>query len=161
MIIQEVHVKNFRSILDEKLPCDSLTALVGRNGSGKSSFLSAIELFYDPTPRVTVEDFYSEEVTQDIEISITFGDLSDDEGELFSKYVEDKLLTVVRVFSNTNGKTSDKYHGMRLQNPEFSTIRKTEGAQNIRSRYSDLRKISGYSLPSNGYIGKQCINCLE
>ena len=40
MLIQNVHVKNFRSILDESLPCDSLTALVGRNGSGKSSFLA-------------------------------------------------------------------------------------------------------------------------
>jgi len=32
MIIREVHVKNFRSILDELLPCNCLTALVGRNG---------------------------------------------------------------------------------------------------------------------------------
>ena len=41
MLIQNVQVKNFRSILNESLPCDSLTALVGRNGSGKSSFLNA------------------------------------------------------------------------------------------------------------------------
>lgn len=31
MIIREIHVKNFRSILDESLLCDCLTALVGRN----------------------------------------------------------------------------------------------------------------------------------
>ena len=55
MLIQNVQVKNFRSILNESLPCDSLTALVGRNGSGESSFLSALELFYNPTARVTPE----------------------------------------------------------------------------------------------------------
>ena len=76
MLIQEVHVKNFRSIMDESLPCDSLTALVGRNGSGKSSFLSALELFYNPSARVTPEDFYSDEVTQDIEVAVTFANLS-------------------------------------------------------------------------------------
>lgn len=48
MLISAVHVKNFRSILEESLPCDRLTALVGRNGSGKSTFLAALEFFYDP-----------------------------------------------------------------------------------------------------------------
>lgn len=46
MIIKSVQVKNFRSIKDEILQCDKLTALVGANGSGKPSFLRAIELFY-------------------------------------------------------------------------------------------------------------------
>ena len=53
MQIKNINVKNFRSILDESLPCDSLTALVGRNGSGKSSFLSALEIFYDPSASIT------------------------------------------------------------------------------------------------------------
>ena len=104
MIIQKVHVKNFRSILDESLPCDSLTALVGRNGAGKSSFLSAIELFYDQSAKVTTEDFYSEDTTQDIEIAVTFADLSADAKELFSAYLDNDVLTVVRVFSLAEGK---------------------------------------------------------
>ena len=57
MIIEEVHVKNFRSILDESLPCDCLTALVGRNGAGKSAFLRALEMFYEPSTKVIAEDF--------------------------------------------------------------------------------------------------------
>ena len=63
MLIENVQVKNFRSIFSESLPCDSLTALVGRNGSGKSSFLSALELFYNQTARVTSEDFHDEDVS--------------------------------------------------------------------------------------------------
>ena len=83
MLIENVQVKNFRSILNESLPCDSLTALVGRNGSGKSSFLSALELFYTPTARVTSEDFYDEAVTQDIAIVVTYSNLNAEARGLF------------------------------------------------------------------------------
>jgi len=44
MIIEEVHVKTFRSILDQLLPRDCLTALVDRNWVGDSSFLLAMEM---------------------------------------------------------------------------------------------------------------------
>ena len=79
MIIKEICVKNFRSILDESLPCDCLTALVGRNGAGKSAFLRALEIFYDPSAKVTAEDFYAENTSLDIEIAVTFSDLTAEE----------------------------------------------------------------------------------
>ena len=149
MFIQEVSVKNFRSILDETLPCDSLTALVGRNGSGKSSFLSAIELFYNPSAKITTEDFYSEDVTEDIEIAVTFADLSAEAKGLFSAYMDNDVLTVVRVFSLTEGKTSGTYHGMRLQNPDFACIRNAGSATNIRQQYNGIRETEQYSsLPT-------------
>ena len=100
MQIQNVHVKNFRSILNESLPCDSLTALVGRNGSGKSSFLSALELFYNPAASVTPEDFYAEDVTQNIEIAVKYVDLNAEAKDFFSAYIDNDSLTVVRVFSD-------------------------------------------------------------
>ena len=92
MLIETVQVKNFRSISNESLPCDSLTALVGRNGSGKSSFLSALELFYNPTARVTSEDFYDEDVTQDIEIVVTYSNLNLEAKGLFSRYLDNDRL---------------------------------------------------------------------
>ena len=135
MLIQKVHVKNFRSILDESLPCDSLTALVGRNGSGKSSFLSAIELFYNPLAKITAEDFYSKDTTQDIEIAVTFTGLSTEAKNLFSAYIDNDVMTVVRVFSYPQGKNSGTYHGMRLQNPDFVYVRnvgnKTDAKKSI------------------------------
>ena len=135
--------------MSESLSCDSLTALVGRNGSGKSSFLSAIELFYDPAARVTVDDFYSEDVTQDIEIAITFGDLSSDATELFSTYIDNGVLTVVRVFSSGEGKKANTYHGMRLQNPAFASVRNAGSASNINSQYREIRTTENYStLPA-------------
>ena len=142
-------MKNFRSILDESLPCDSLTALVGRNGSGKSSFLSAIELFYEPSANVTAEDFYSEDVTQDIEIEVTFAGLSAEAKALFSAYIDNDVLTVARIFSSADGKKSGTYHGLRLQNPEFALVRNAGNATSIRNQYTEVRKEEKYSsLPS-------------
>ncbi len=64
MIVKTLHVTNFRSILDERIDCENLTVIVGRNGTGKSSFLAAMNLFYDPKATVTVEDFYAREHRQ-------------------------------------------------------------------------------------------------
>ena len=149
MLIEKVHVKNFRSIFDETLPCDSLTALVGRNGSGKSSFLNALELFYNVSARVAVEDFYSEDLTQDIEIAVTFSGLSQEAGEFFSPYLDNDTLTVVRVFSDPQKGKSGTYHGMRLQNHDFGLVRNAGRAMDIRRAYGTLRKTLEYSsLPT-------------
>lgn len=47
MIIKAIDVKNFRSICDGRMEFDNLTTILGRNGAGKSSFLHAIDTFYD------------------------------------------------------------------------------------------------------------------
>jgi len=144
MQITTVHVKNFRSILDESLPCDSLTALVGRNGSGKSSFLRALEFFYSPSASVTVEDFYAQDVSNNIEIAVTYSDLDAQEIALFSAYMEDDSLTVVRVFSDPQAGRSGTYHGTRLQNPDFVAIRNAGTATAIREKYAEIRALDKY-----------------
>ena len=147
---KNINVKNFRSILDESLPCDSLTALVGRNGSGKSSFLSALEIFYDPSARVMPEDFFAQDTTKDIEIALTYGDLSSEEKERFSGYMENGTLTVARVFSDPQaGARSGTYHGACLQIPDFVEIRNAGSAMNVRKQYNEIRQKETYSsLPT-------------
>ena len=76
MRIRSVRVKNFRSIRDAKLPVGDLTALIGRNGAGKSAFLGALDLFYDQKARLSEADFYAEDTDQSIEIEITYDELS-------------------------------------------------------------------------------------
>jgi predicted ATP-dependent endonuclease of OLD family len=127
MIIESVQAKGFRSILDETLVCDSLTALVGANGTGKSSFLKTIDLFYNSSPRVEVEDFYNGDTSSEIVISITFKDLSQDAKDLFAIYLQGDKLTVERVFQWDGSKTGWKYHGATLQCLDFQPIR--EGLQ--------------------------------
>ena len=145
MRIKEIRVKNFRSILDEVLLCDDLTALVGRNGSGKSNFLNALRLFYDGSPRLTEDDFHNRDITQDIEIEVTFGDLNEDALHRFENYVEGDVVKVVRVFSGHQPNRSGTYHGSRLQNPDFVTIRGAGGAMDVRRAYSEIRNTDQYS----------------
>lgn len=149
MRIRQVRVKNFRSILDETLDLDSLTALVGRNGAGKSTFLSAIELFYNPSQSVTVVDFYAEEANQEIEISITYDNLNQLEKAEFSHYVENGTLTVVLVASHAPPKPSLKYHGMTRQHSNFARVRAAGNKQAIINEYRALLGDEKYSsLPS-------------
>ena len=145
MLMKEVRVRNFRSILDETLPCESLTALVGRNGAGKSAFLSALEFFYSPSPRISTEDYYAQDVNQEIEIEVTFGDLTPEAKSLFAPYVQQDALKVVRVFSDSQGQKSGIFHGTRLQNPDFDCVRDAGGRREINRAYRELREIKKYS----------------
>ena len=90
-------MKNFRSIRDETLNCDSLTALVGANGSGKSSFLHAIEIFQSKSPKIDEEDYYDKNTSEDIEIAVTFKDLSESANKLFANYIQNNELTVEQI----------------------------------------------------------------
>lgn len=139
MIIKSIHVRNFRCIRDETLPCEQLTALVGPNGSGKSSFLRALDMFYTVSARYTEEDFYACDTSQDILITLTFTDLTEEEKRLSQKYVEGGELTVEKEMKWPVGKGSQKYYGTSLQNPEFDSFRSATGT-NLRAEYNKLRE---------------------
>ena len=158
MIIESVHAKNFRSVLDETLRCENLTALVGANGAGKSTFLRALEVFYRTAPKIDLEDFYNRDTANEIAIGVTFKDLSAEAKELFSSYLQGETLTVERVFSWQDGKVSAKYHGSSLQNPEFQPVRdgllvKDRGVT-AKQAYNTLRAQPDYAgLPAWSTIG--------
>jgi len=135
MIIKTVQVSNFRCIRDAMLNLDPLTVLIGPNGSGKSCLLKAIDMFYTPSARYDETDFYDN--SKDITITLSFGDLRSDEKEFFKKYVEGNSLTVEKVMSWPTSKTSQKYHGMSLRNPNFEAFRKAKG-QALRDEYQKL-----------------------
>ncbi|MDE1876766.1 MAG: ATP-dependent endonuclease [Thaumarchaeota archaeon] len=148
MIIKSIRVKNFRSIKDETIYCDKLTALVGANGSGKSSFLHAMELFYNKSSRLDLEDYYDKDTSEDIVISTTFTELSSEATQLFSKYVQKNELTVERIFKWNEGRIITQFHGSTLQNPNFVEI--NEGnATDAKKKYDELKSKPEYaSFPS-------------
>jgi len=149
LIIESVHVKGYRSILDENLVCDSLTVLVGANGTGKSTFLKAIDLFYNPSPGLDAEDFYNGDTSIEINVAITFKDLSQDAKNLFSIYLQENKVTVERVFQWDGSKVVWKYHGATLQCSDFKPIRdglevKDRGAT-TKTAYESVRSNSSYA----------------
>lgn len=153
MIINTVRVQNFRCIRDETLPCENLTALVGPNGCGKSSFLHAIELFYTSKPHIDIDDFYNRDTTLEISIGITFKNLSNNAKDLFSKYIQYNKLTVERVFTWNDGKVEWHYHGSSLQNLDFKGVREafdiSDRSATAKQRYGELKNKPEYSsLPA-------------
>jgi len=138
MIIKAVDVKNFRSIREGRLDCDDLTAIVGRNGAGKSSFLYAINTFYDIAAPITEEDFFDRDIGSPIEIRVTYGDLRDDENEEFQSYIRDNILIVTNRISSENGRITQRYYAATLQIPQFAEIRAKSGKRDRVNIWNEL-----------------------
>jgi len=148
-----IHVRRFRSILDQKMDFSPVTVLVGPNGTGKSSFLHALELFYSTSPKVEFQDFYNRDVSEEMALAVTFNNLSPDALDVFGSYLQQGKLTVERVFVVKDGKITHKYYGSSLQNKEFESVRiglsvKDRG-KTAREAYEALKANPAYaSLPS-------------
>ena len=143
MIIKSIHIKNFRSIKNETLSFSNLTALVGANGSGKSSFLKAIEIFQNTSPKISEDDYYNKNTTEDIIIIITFSNLSEMAKKLFAKYVKNDELIVERTLTWNNGKVDSKFYGFLLHNPDFREIM-NKPAPEAKKIYEELRQNEEY-----------------
>lgn len=153
MVINSVHVKNFRAILDETLQCDALTAIVGSNGAGKSTFLRALEWFYNPPARVEIGDFHNGDTTGEISITVTFTNLTPEATELFSPYIRDAVLAVECVTRMVDGKHTTAYHGAAPRHKPFSTIwellNSSGRARDAKTSYNDFLANTQYSdLPT-------------
>jgi putative ATP-dependent endonuclease of OLD family len=141
MQLKELHLKRFRCVLDQCIPFDSMTAIVGPNGAGKSTALRAIREFYTTTRTITAEDFYHRDMSEPIEISLTFADLSDAEAQLFAPYLQGRSLTLTKVISAAG----EKYHGVKLQNPDFIAIRRLAQKSERLAAYRQLRQQGDYA----------------
>lgn len=138
LIIERIEVKNFRSIRESTLDCDSLTAIVGRNGAGKSSFLYAIDVFYDIAAPITEEDFFNRDTGSAIEIRITYGNLREDEKEEFQTYIRDDRLIVTKRICFDENRISQRYYAAALQIPQFAEIRSLPGKGERVSAWREL-----------------------
>lgn len=120
MIINRVEVENFRALKKVDVSCEELTVLLGRNGTGKSSLLYALDIFYDVGAQATNYDYFNKDTNLDIRIRVTFSSLKDDEKEEFRSQLTGEELIVTKVI-NSGGA---RYYGASKQIPNFSEIRK-------------------------------------
>ncbi len=148
MIIKSVEVKNFRSIRETCLDCDNLTAIIGRNGAGKSSFLDAIDTFYDIAAPITEEDFFNRDIGSTIEIRVTYSNLRDDEKEEFQPYIKDDRLIVTKRISSENDRIMQRYYAAALQIPRFAEIRAKPGKKERVSAWNEM--VDSDELPNLG-----------
>ena len=144
MRLLSIRVQNYRSIRDATLSLDDLTALVGANGVGKSSFLKAISLFYDPAPKVTESDCHCRNDSDPITLTATFADLSELARDRFSPYIQGEILVVERVMRIKDGGMGASYHGSRLRCPDFQGFWSQKSASSANAEYAKIRQKEEY-----------------
>jgi len=138
MLITRVEIERFRCVFHDTLECDSLTALVGRNGAGKSCYLHALRLFYAVSPSITDEDFYNRQTGEPIQIRVTFRNLLQQEEEAFRTYLDGDALIVTKKIWWADGKVLAKTYGASRQHPEFARIRAIDDKRTIRIEFNAL-----------------------
>lgn len=90
MKIQSVRIKNFRALKDVTIPFDSVTTFIGPNGAGKSTVLRALDWFFNGKPgSLTEKDCSFGAADEEIEVQVTFSDLSEKDREALGKYAPD------------------------------------------------------------------------
>lgn len=94
MKIESVRIENFRGFKDETIKLSDYTCFVGRNGSGKSTILYALNVFFrqhkdtsTDLSRLTAEDFHHGNIDLPIRITVAFSDLSDEAKQDLADYV--------------------------------------------------------------------------
>lgn len=137
-MIERLEIKNFRSILNGVLDCNNLVALVGRNGSGKSCFLVAINVFYDLSAKITEEDFFNRDLKHPIEIKITFRDLPESEKADFQPYLKNDRLIVTKRIAYENEAIIQRYYSEVLQITQFAKIRLISSKREKIDSFKDL-----------------------
>jgi predicted ATPase len=123
VIIEKVEVKHFRCIRNESIELGNLTALLGRNGGGKSAVLYALDVFYDIAADISIEDFFNRDTSSNIEIRVTYGNLRADEKETFGSFIRNDKLIVTKRISYENDSIVQRYYGASLQIQQFAEIR--------------------------------------
>lgn len=149
MRISEIRVRHFRSIETLELPCGDLTALVGRNGAGKSCILRALEAFYNGGQGLSASDYHHNDASSPIVIGLTYESLPSEAQDLFGSYMVGTRLDVDLVVTTDAGRISAKYYGSRPVQAAFGSFRRAESAVDRKAAYNALRATTDFAeLPS-------------
>lgn len=154
MIIESIHIKNFRSFKDETITFDNYTCIVGANGAGKSTIFTALQVFFRNSKdsktdltKLTDKDFHHSNVEEPIEITVTFSALSKQAKEDLKDYVrQDKLIVTAKAVYDSSKKHAEvKQFGNRLGIENFKGYfeLEKEGASvaDLKQFYNDLKVI--------------------
>ncbi len=152
MKLQSLRIQNFRAFKDQTITFGDYACLVGANGAGKSTVLTALRVLFRESGAsrtslevLAKEDFHGQDTSSPIIITATFGDLSAEAAEDLKAYVRQDQLVVSAEASWDDAQASAlvKQRGERLVIPAFKSYfaeTKTGGsASDFKALYRDLR----------------------
>lgn len=124
MKIRNLQIRNYRSLRDVTIYPEDILALVGRNNSGKSNVINALQLFFSASTRlVDRECFHYHATDEPIEILVTFQDLTGWEREQFRPWMVDDQLTVGRQIACKDDESYEITHLALVKAPEPEWLR--------------------------------------
>ena len=139
MKIQSVRIKNFRALKDVTIPFDSVTTFIGPNGAGKSTVLRALDWFFNGKPgSITEKDCSFGAAAEEIEVQVTFSDLSEKDREALGKYAPDGATTFT-AWRQRSPDGSDRLSANAKGFPAFNAIKAAAGATTKKDLYKELR----------------------
>lgn len=139
MKIQSVRIKNFRTLKDVTIPFDSVTTFIGPNGTGKSTVLRALDWFYNGKPgSLTEKDCSFGATDEDIEVRVTFTDLTDKDRDALGKYAPEGVTTFTAWKCRSPDGTESLSANSKSYAP-FNAIRSKGSAAEKKAVYNDLR----------------------
>ncbi len=140
MKIQSVFIKNFRTLKDVTIPFDSVTTLIGPNGTGKSTVLRALDWFFNGRPGSLTEKDCSFGATGEyIEVQVTFAGLTNTDRNALGKYAPDGVTTFT-AWRRRSPDGSDVLSANAKGFPNFNAIKVASGAAAKKDMYADLRR---------------------
>lgn len=147
MRIESVAIENLRSFASEVVRFDDYTCMVGANGSGKSTVMCALNIFFRESSHSRIdltclheEDFHKRNTANPISITVTFTDLSDEAKVDFAAYVRHEKLTVTAKaqWDPVKMEASVVQFGQRLG---LDAFRPFFAADSNKARVDDLKEI--------------------
>jgi len=149
MRIQLIQIKNFRTLKDVVIPFDSVTTFIGPNGAGKSTVLRALDWFFNGKPgSLTDSDCSFGVTTENIEVQVTFADLTDKDREALGKYTPSGA-SAFTAWKRRSPDGSEVLSANAKGFPEFNSIKSAAGAAAKKDLYANLRSSrSDLALPA-------------
>lgn len=145
MRIERIHIKNYRSLHDVELEFTDVTVLLGSNGTGKSSVLTALDWFF------IGGDLEDDDITagvgrQAISVEVTFTQLDEQDRESLGRYGTSEEAAFTRTWHPDLGV---KLTGRARAFAPFENIRNIDGARELTQKYRELRDTDpALELPS-------------
>lgn len=150
MKIKSVCIKNFRALKDVNIDFDSITTLIGPNGTGKSTILRALDWFFNGGKgcELTDTDYSFGEYDEEIEVSVTFSDLTQKDREALEKYAPDEADTFTAWKVHRSDGTEMLSANLKSFQP-FAIIRSKSTVAEKKEAYNILRSSdSNLELPA-------------
>ncbi|WP_353151641.1 AAA family ATPase, partial [Chryseobacterium sp.] len=139
MKIQSVRIKNFRTLKDVSIPFDSVTTFIGPNGAGKSTVLRALDWFFNGKPgSLNEKDCSFGAIDEDIEVQITFSDLTKKDREVLGKYAPEGAVTFT-AWKRSHPDGAENLSANSKSYVPFNAIRGKGSAAEKKAAYNELR----------------------